>query len=134
MTQPCRSAWCKNCGHVSRVTRENCDVPLARARIQADFFGVLAGTAPACWSRVGALSTTYEPRHPAQSLLYQIVREHFETFRAQAASLRDGEGLPRFVEQEFRDFLQCGWLAGGLARFHSRPAIRGWRPAGPATC
>ena len=28
-----------------------------------------------------------------------------------------GEGLPRFVEQEFRDFLQCGWLAGGFARF-----------------
>jgi Transposase zinc-binding domain len=23
----------------------------------------------------------------------------------------------RFVEQEFRDFLQCGWLAGGFARF-----------------
>jgi hypothetical protein len=39
------------------------------------------------------------------------VHDHFETFRAQAASLRDGEGLPRFVEQEFRDFLQCGWLA-----------------------
>jgi len=95
-----------------------CDVPLAPARIQADFFGVLAGTAPACWPRVGAPSTTYEPRHPAQSLLYQIVRDHFETFRAQAASLRDGEGLPRFVEQEFRDFLQCGWLAGGFARFH----------------
>jgi hypothetical protein len=33
------------------------------------------------------------------------------------SGLRDGEGLPRFVEQEFRDFLQCGWLAGGFARF-----------------
>jgi hypothetical protein len=31
-------------------------------------------------------------------VLYQIVRDHFETFRAQAASLRDGDGLPRFVE------------------------------------
>jgi hypothetical protein len=50
-------------------------------------------------------------------VLYQIVRDHFETFRVQAASLRDGDGLPRFVEQEFRDFLQCGWLAGGFARF-----------------
>jgi hypothetical protein len=50
---------------------------------------------------------------------YQIVRAHFETFRARAASLRAGEGLPRFVEQEFRDFLRCGWLAGGFARFHS---------------
>jgi len=45
------------------------------------------------------------------------VRDHFETFRAQAADLRDGEGLPSFVEQEFRDVLQCGALAGGFARF-----------------
>jgi hypothetical protein len=50
-------------------------------------------------------------------VLYRIVREHFETFRAQAATLRDGEGLPRFVEEEFRMFLRCGWLAGGFARF-----------------
>jgi hypothetical protein len=50
-------------------------------------------------------------------VLYQVVRDHFETFRAQAAGLRDGEGLPRFVEQEFREFLRCGWLAGGFARF-----------------
>jgi hypothetical protein len=32
-------------------------------------------------------------------VVYQVVRDHFETFRAQAAGLRDGEGLPRFVEQ-----------------------------------
>jgi hypothetical protein len=63
-------------------------------------------------------STTYEARQPSHGALYQIVLDYFETFRAQAASLRDGEGLPRFVEQEFRDFLQCGWLAGGFARFH----------------
>jgi hypothetical protein len=29
----------------------------------------------------------------------QVVPDYFETFRAQAAGLRDGEGLPRFVEQ-----------------------------------
>jgi hypothetical protein len=28
----------------------------------------------------------------------------------------DGDGLPRFVERAFRDFLQCGSLAGGFAR------------------
>ena len=39
-------------------------------------------------------------------------------FRAQAALLRDDEGLPRFVEQEFRDFLTCGCLEGAFARFH----------------
>ena len=62
-------------------------------------------------------SARYEPRRPAEGVLYQIVQAHFETFRAQAASLRDGEGLPRFIEEEFRDFLRCGSLAGGFARF-----------------
>lgn len=75
-------------------------------------------------------STTYEPRQPSQGTLYQIVRDHFETFRAQAASLRDGEGLPRFVEQEFRDFLQCGWLAGGaLALAERSVTLTGQRDA-----
>jgi hypothetical protein len=63
-------------------------------------------------------SVEYTPRDPGGSVLQQIVREHFETFRAEAAHLRDGEGLPRFVEQEFRNFLTCGCLAGGFARFH----------------
>ena len=62
-------------------------------------------------------SARYEPRRPAEGVRHQIVLQHFETFRAQAGALRDGEGLPRFVEQEFRDFLRCGWLAGGFARF-----------------
>ena len=66
---------------------------------------------------MAAPSTTYEPRCPAQTALYQIVHDHFETFRAEAASLRDGEGLPRFVEHDFRNFLRCGSLAGGFARF-----------------
>jgi hypothetical protein len=61
-------------------------------------------------------STAYEPRSPAQGVLYHIVHDHFETVRAQATSVRDGEGLPRFVEHEFRGFLRCGWLAGGFAR------------------
>ncbi|MPZ21431.1 MAG: hypothetical protein GEV06_26595 [Luteitalea sp.] len=37
--------------------------------------------------------------------------------RAHAAGVRDGESLPRFVEQPFLDFVPCGWLAGGFARF-----------------
>jgi hypothetical protein len=68
-------------------------------------------------SRVALPSARYEPRHPAEDVLHEIVRTHFETFRAEAASLRDGEGLPRFVEGEFREFLRCGTLAGGFARF-----------------
>ena len=66
---------------------------------------------------MATLSSSYEPRCPTAGTLYQIVQEHFETFRVQAAHVRDGEGLPRFVEAEFRDFLRCGSLAGGFARF-----------------
>ena len=62
-------------------------------------------------------------------MLYRVVRDHFETFRAEAAGMRNGEGLPRFVGQEFRDFLGCGWRAGGFAGFAARSAasIGSWR-------
>jgi hypothetical protein len=66
---------------------------------------------------VAGRSASYAPRRPADSLLYRIVQEHWETFRSTAGRLRDGEGLPAFVEDEFRTFLRCGWLAGGFARF-----------------
>ena len=49
--------------------------------------------------------------------MYQVVRDHFETFRAEAARVDGRDGLPRFVEEEFRGFLRCGFLAGGFARF-----------------
>jgi hypothetical protein len=67
---------------------------------------------------VSVPSPVYQRRSPGDDVLYRIVRDHFETFRAQAAGLRDGEGLPQFVEQAFRNYLRCGWLAGGFARFH----------------
>jgi hypothetical protein len=78
---------------------------------------VCPGTSPATLRRVALPSARYESRRPAEDVLYQIVQAHFETFLAQAASLRDGEGLPPFVEGEFRAFLRCGSLAGGFARF-----------------
>jgi hypothetical protein len=62
-------------------------------------------------------SASYEPRRPADSALHRIVQNHLETFLAEAAGLRDGEGVPQFVERAFRDFLGCGFLAGGFARF-----------------
>ena len=37
--------------------------------------------------------------------------------RFSAAHRRARDGLPRFVEDEFRAFLRCGFLAGGFARF-----------------
>jgi len=64
-----------------------------------------------------APSLSYRPRRPEQGALHQIVRDHYETFRAQVAERRDGQGLPKFVERAFQDFLTCGCLAAGFARF-----------------
>jgi hypothetical protein len=63
------------------------------------------------------LSGTYAQRAPEASVLYPVVRDHYETFRVEATRVRDGEGLPRFVEDEVQAFLRCGWHAGGFARF-----------------
>ena len=52
-----------------------------------------------------APSTSYEPRQPASSVLHQLVRDHFETFRTQAADLRDESRL----RLPPRVFLQRGW-------------------------
>jgi hypothetical protein len=62
-------------------------------------------------------SLRYQPRSPTQRVLYQVVRDHLETFRLRATRLDDGAGLPRFVQEEFEGFLRCGFLAGGFARF-----------------
>ena len=53
-------------------------------------------------------------------MLYRIVRDHVETFRLEAARVHQRDSLPRFIEEEFRGFLRCGFLAGGFARFHCR--------------
>jgi hypothetical protein len=53
-------------------------------------------------------AVAYTPRDPSASALYQVVRDHLETFRVEAARMRDGDGLPTFVEDEFRAFLRCG--------------------------
>jgi hypothetical protein len=46
-----------------------------------------------------------------------VVREHLETFLAEACLRGGGDGLPRFVERELREFLTCGAMARGFARF-----------------
>ncbi|MCP3877749.1 MAG: IS91 family transposase, partial [Sulfitobacter sp.] len=57
----------------------------------------------------------YRRRRPAETPLYRVVQEHLETF----LSLADdpmGNGLPGYVEPEFRKYLQCGILMHGFAR------------------
>ncbi len=57
----------------------------------------------------------YEHRRPDETTLYQVVKEHVETFFAQV-ELETGAGLPQFVKDEFEGFLECGILAHGFLR------------------
>jgi hypothetical protein len=61
-------------------------------------------------------SLGYTPRDAAATVLHQVVREHLETFLATTARADSG-GLPAFLEQEFRGFLDCGIWSRGFARF-----------------
>ena len=65
----------------------------------------------------GRARSTYVRRRPEDTVLHRVVREHLETFLAEARLRGGGEGLPAFVEREFREFLSCGVLARGFARF-----------------
>jgi len=66
----------------------------------------------------------YERRRPEDTVLYQLVQEHLETFLAQVER-ETGSGLPEFVKGEFEAFLQCGipsfrwgrlWLTGRVSQ------------------
>jgi hypothetical protein len=59
---------------------------------------------------------TYQPRDAAGTTLHRVVRENLETFLREAADRGDGDGLPRFIEREFREFITCGALSRGFAR------------------
>ena len=60
---------------------------------------------------------TYERRRPEETVLYQLVAEHVETFFAQVEA-ETGAGLPNFVKEEFEAFLECGILPHGFLRVH----------------
>jgi hypothetical protein len=56
----------------------------------------------------------YQRRRPEQTPLYQLVRAHYETFAAAVEA--QGASLPRFVQDEFDAYLDCGILAHGFLR------------------
>ena len=71
------------------------------------------------YAHVGDICTTgpsclYVPRSPQQTLLYEVLRDHLESFLAQASA--NGRTLPAFVVAELRSFLQCGVHAYGFNR------------------
>jgi hypothetical protein len=65
-------------------------------------------------SQPAAAAGVYAPRRPEETLLYQVVTEHLETFLDRSAEC--DRSVPRFVEREFRRFLDCGILAHGFLR------------------
>jgi hypothetical protein len=65
---------------------------------------------------VARVHPAYRPRDAEHSVLHAVIREHLEPFLREVSEHGEGAGLPRFVEQEFREFLTCGVLANGFAR------------------
>jgi len=59
----------------------------------------------------------YRPRDAEHTVLHAVIRDHLEAFLRTAAEAGEGTGLPRFVQQEFREFLTCGLFEHGVARF-----------------
>src|SRR6266852_4148287 len=88
----------------------------ARADSMAESFSTGA-TPLGCRAAGSPERRTYVRRQPEHTVLHHVVREHLETFLAEACLRGGGEGLPRFVERELREFLTCGVLAEGFARF-----------------
>ncbi|MDY0002528.1 MAG: transposase zinc-binding domain-containing protein, partial [Polyangia bacterium] len=88
---------------VQRSTRISSQAPVAYERYP--------GAASA--RRAGA--AIYYRRRPERTALYEAVRSNLETFLATAHD-SGGHGYPRFVEHEFRRFLDCGIPAQGFAR------------------
>jgi ribosomal protein S27E len=56
----------------------------------------------------------YARHRPDQTLLYQIVAQHYPALLAVRAA--QGRLLPRYVQEEFEAYLKCGRLEHGFLR------------------
>jgi len=56
----------------------------------------------------------YQRHRPEQTLLYQIIEQHYPAFAEQLAA--QGKALPGYVQREFEDYLKCGRLEHGFLR------------------
>jgi Transposase zinc-binding domain/Putative transposase len=79
------------------------------------------GAAPAYEREDGAalrpLPLGHRRREPEKRLLHQRVCAHLDTLLAERrADDPDGHGLPAYVEQEFRRFIDCGVASRGFVR------------------
>ncbi len=57
----------------------------------------------------------YRQHDPRETLLYGLVTEHLEPFLAEVREQHE-RGLPLYVEQELRAYLECGIHAFGFGR------------------
>ncbi len=63
------------------------------------------------------LPASYRRHEPETTVLYQTVQQHLDTLLQQARDRSDeGYGLPRFVEEKFRHYLDCAQLCRGFSR------------------
>ena len=64
-----------------------------------------------------AACAVYRRRRPERTSLYRTVQGHLGTYLALARErCTDGDGVPQYVEREFRRYLECGVLAHGFVR------------------
>jgi len=64
-----------------------------------------------------AACAVYRRHRPERTSLYQSVQGNRETYLALArAGHPGGDGVPQYVEREFRRYLECAILAHGFAR------------------
>ncbi|MGH8310673.1 MAG: hypothetical protein ACRETX_12880 [Steroidobacteraceae bacterium] len=56
----------------------------------------------------------YARHRPEQTLLYQIIEQHYPAFLAQRAA--EERPLPGYVQREFGQYLKCGRLEYGFLR------------------
>jgi len=64
--------------------------------------------------QVSPSNIKYERHRPEQTLLYQIIKRHYPAFQSPMAM--QGRPLPRYIQQEFEDYLKCGLLEHGFLR------------------
>jgi len=77
--------------------------------------GIQSGTVQQLsFSSPDSNSDSYRPRNPEDSLLFQIVRDHWKAFEQMTE--QEGNGLPKFVRDEFESFFRCGVLQHGFVR------------------
>ena len=62
------------------------------------------------------VTPAYQPRDPSETVLYQVIADHLETFLGTLAADPTAKGLPDYVREEFYAYLKCGILAHGFVR------------------